>query len=124
MSLELINKVNIKDKLNAFSDHWTPRIVGELNGQHVKLVKAKGDFVMHKHEDEDEMFLIVEGQLLMELKGKSIELNPGEFLIIPKGVEHKPIALKETTLLLFEPISTLNTGNVVNNLTVKNPIIE
>ena len=116
-----IKKVNLKEKFDAFSDHWSPRIVGELNGQHVKLVKAKGEFVLHKHDNEDEMFLVIEGQLLIELEGESFEINPGEFLIIPKGTQHKPIAAGETKILLFEPKTTLNTGNTENEFTVKKP---
>ena len=116
-----IKKVNLKEKFDAFSEHWSPRIVGELNGQHVKLVKAKGEFVTHKHDNEDEMFLVIEGQLLMELEGETLEVNAGEFVIIPKGTEHKPIATGEAKILLFEPNTTLNTGNTENELTVKKP---
>ncbi|MEN8247631.1 MAG: cupin domain-containing protein [Bacteroidota bacterium] len=114
-----INKVNLKEGFSSFQDHWNPRIAGELNGQHVKLAKLKGEFVMHHHENEDEMFFVVNGQLKMVLDDKTITLNPGEFLIIPKGVNHKPIAIEEVHIMLFEPASTLNTGNIENTLTKK-----
>ena len=106
-----IKKVTLKESFKAFSEHWSPRIVGELNGQHIKLVKAKGEFMMHKHDDEDEMFMVIEGQLLIELEGESLKINPGEFVIIPKGTQHKPIAVVETKLILFEPKSTEQYGS-------------
>ena len=112
-----IEKVNIREKLDRINDHWNPRIVGELNGQHVKLTKLKGEFVWHKHDAEDEMFLIISGDFVMELRDKTIQLKPGEFIIIPKGVEHRPVANGEVHLMLFEPVSTLNTGNVKNEFT-------
>lgn len=113
-----IKKVNLQSKLDTFSEHWTPKIVGGLNNQHVKVAKLKGEFVMHKHEQEDELFYVIEGQLFIELIDKTLELNSGEFVIIPKGVEHKPFAPEEVSVLLFEPASTLNTGNKVNEMTV------
>ena len=113
-----INKVNLKSKLNKFNEYWTPKIVGELNNQFVKIAKFKGDFVMHKHEQEDELFFVIDGKLFIELTDKTLELNPGEFVIIPKGVEHKPFAPEEVSVMLFEPASTLNTGNTENELTV------
>ncbi len=113
-----IKKVNLQSKLNTFSDYWTPKIVGELNNQLVKIAKFKGEFVMHKHEQEDELFLVIAGKLFIKLANKTLELNPGEFVIIPKGVEHKPFAPKEVSVMLFEPASTLNTGNTKNELTV------
>jgi mannose-6-phosphate isomerase-like protein (cupin superfamily) len=112
-----IEKVNIEEKLNRIDDYWNPRIVGELNGQHVKLTKVSGEFIWHKHEEEDEMFLIISGDFIMELRDGSIPVKPGEFIIIPKGVEHRPVAKGEVHLMLFEPASTLNTGNVKNELT-------
>ena len=116
-----INKVNISEKLNLFSDHWNPRIVAELNGQQVKLAKFQGEFVWHKHENEDEMFLVLEGSFKMELREKTIIINKGDFIIIPKGVEHKPSAEKEVQIMLFEPATTLNTGeNPVSELTKTN----
>jgi mannose-6-phosphate isomerase-like protein (cupin superfamily) len=112
-----IKKVNIKDALSSFNDHWNPRIIGELNGQQVKAAKLKGEFVFHHHDDEDEMFMVISGTLKMALEDETISINPGEFIIIPKGVDHKPIADDEVCLLLFEPASTLNTGNVTNEYT-------
>lgn len=115
-----IKVVNLADKLNLFSEHWSPKIVGELNQQAVKLAKLKGDFVWHQHDEEDELFLVISGQLFIELKNETLTLNPGEFVIIPKGVQHRPYAPEEVSVLLFEPISTLNTGDQENHLTVKN----
>jgi len=112
-----MEKVNLADKLARFSEHWSPKIVGELNGQHVKAVKVKGEFVWHHHENEDEMFLIVKGQLVMKLRDRDVILNEGEFFIVPKGVEHKPVAPEEVHIVLLEPKSTLNTGNVRNEIT-------
>ncbi|MBK9284146.1 MAG: cupin domain-containing protein [Sphingobacteriaceae bacterium] len=112
-----MEKVNIGEKLNLFHEHWSPHIVGELNGQHIKLAKLKGEFVWHKHDLEDEMFLVLKGTLTMHLRDKIIVIKEKEFIIIPKGTEHKPEAIEEVEVLLFEPISTLNTGDVKNNLT-------
>jgi mannose-6-phosphate isomerase-like protein (cupin superfamily) len=114
-----MEKVNIAEKLSRFSDHWNPRIIGELNGQQVKAAKLKGEFFFHQHEQEDEMFLIVKGTLKMEFRDRTEILKPGEFIIVPKGVEHKPVADEEVELLLFEPASTLNTGNIENERTKK-----
>ena len=107
-----MEKVNLAAKFALFDEYWSPKIVGELNGQHVKLAKLKGEFVWHHHEAEDEMFLVVRGQLTMKLRDRDIVLNPGEFVIVPRGVEHKPVAAEEVQVLLFEPQGTLNTGNV------------
>jgi mannose-6-phosphate isomerase-like protein (cupin superfamily) len=107
-----MNKVNLDDKLALFHDHWRPKIVGELNGQHVKLVKFKGPFVWHLHENEDEMFFVVHGRFRIELRDRVVELREGEFLIVPRGVEHRPVADEEVSVMLFEPAGTLNTGNV------------
>lgn len=112
-----IDKVNIDKKLSLFDDYWSPRIAGELNGQQVKLVKFKGEFSWHHHDNEDEMFLVIKGKFSMELKDKSIEINEGEYIIIPKGVEHKPVAEEEVQVMLFEPATTLNTGNIKNDFT-------
>lgn len=112
-----MEKVIIAEKLKLFSEYWSPRIVGELNGQHIKLAKFKGEFVWHKHDREDEMFLVVEGVLKLEFRDKSIVINKNEFLIVPKGVEHRPVAECEVSVMLFEPVSTLNTGDVENELT-------
>jgi mannose-6-phosphate isomerase-like protein (cupin superfamily) len=114
-----VNKVNLAEKLAAFTEHWQPRIVGELNGQHVKLVKFQGEFVWHHHEHEDEMFLVIDGAFRMEFRDRVVELKTGEFLIVSRGVEHRPVAEKEVQVLLFEPASILNTGNVINERTVE-----
>ncbi|WP_276367478.1 cupin domain-containing protein [Chryseolinea sp. H1M3-3] len=114
-----MNKVNISEKLSQFTDYYHPRIIGELNGQHVKAVKLKGEFVWHHHDHEDELFLVVKGKLRMEFRDKTVEVNPGEFIIVPRGVEHKPAADEEVHIVLFEPASTLNTGNVENEKTHK-----
>jgi len=112
-----MEKVNITEKLSQFTDHWNPRIIGELNGQQVKAAKLKGEFFFHHHEHEDELFFVVKGTLKMEFRDKAVVINPGEFLIVPRGVEHKPVAEEEVELLLFEPASTLNTGNIENERT-------
>ena len=108
-----MDKVNLIEKFSIFSEHWSPKIVGELNGQHIKLVKFKGEFVWHHHDDEDEMFYVVKGNFNMEFRDKNVVLNEGDFLIVPKGVEHRPVAAEEVWVMLFEPASTLNTGNVM-----------
>ena len=112
-----MEKVNINEKLAQIRDHWNPRIVGELNGQHVKAVKLKGEFIWHHHDHEDELFLVTKGSLKMELRDKTVVINAGEFLIVPHGVEHRPVAEEEVELLLFEPASTVNTGNIQNERT-------
>lgn len=106
-----MEKVNLTDTFGLFSDHWRPKIVGELNGQHVKLVKFQGEFVWHSHEHEDEMFLVVAGRFRMEFRDRTVPLEAGEFLIVPRGVEHRPVADEEVQVMLFEPATTLNTGN-------------
>jgi mannose-6-phosphate isomerase-like protein (cupin superfamily) len=116
-----MNKVNLAAKLARFSDHWSPRIVGELNGQHLKLVKVKGEFVWHHHENEDELFLVLKGRLTIRLRDREVPLDEGEVLIVPRGVEHQPVADEEAHVLLLEPASTLNTGNVRNERTVARP---
>lgn len=113
-----IEKVNLQSKLDTFSEHWSPKIVGELNNQFVKIAKLKGEFVMHNHEHEDELFYVIEGKLFIELSDETLELNAGELVIIPKGVDHKPYAPEEVSVMLFEPSSTLNTGNAKSDLTV------
>ena len=119
-----MDKVNIQQKLSLFTDHWSPKIVGELNGQHVKLVKFKGEFVWHKHDNEDELFYVVQGSFCMEYRDKTITVNENEFLIVPKGVEHRPVASEEVSVMLFEPATTLNTGDAISNLTKKElPVI-
>jgi len=114
-----MKKVNIEEKLRTFSDYWNPRVIGDLNGQYIKAVKLSGEFVWHHHDHEDELFLVVKGKLKMEFRDKTEEVNEGEFIIVPRGVEHKPVADAEVHLLLFEPASTLNTGNVENEKTRK-----
>ena len=106
-----MEKVNLAAAFARFSDTFHPRIVGELNGQHVKLVKFKGEFVWHHHEHEDELFLVVSGRFRMDLRDREVWLEPGEFLIVPRGVEHRPVAEEEVSVLLFEPASTVNTGS-------------
>ena len=115
-----MEKINLQNKFSLIHDHWNPRIAGELNGQHIKLVKFQGEFVWNKHENEDELFLVVEGKFKMEFRDHTIELMQGEFLIVPRGVEHRPVAEKEVSVLLFEPATTLNTGDVESDLTKKN----
>ena len=112
-----MNKINLKEKFGLFDEYWSPKIVGELNGQLVKLVKFHGEFVWHKHDDEDELFYVVKGSFRMELRDKNIELNEGEMLIVPRGVEHRPVAEKEVWVMLFEPATTLNTGDVISERT-------
>ncbi|KTC86395.1 cupin domain-containing protein [Legionella brunensis] len=112
-----MEKINLQDKFALFQEYWSPKIVGDLNDSHVKLAKFKGEFVWHKHENEDELFLVVKGKLLIKLKDKDIHLSEGEFVIIPKGIEHMPIAKEEVHVILIEPKATLNTGDVTSELT-------
>ncbi|HYS83183.1 MAG TPA: cupin domain-containing protein [Anaeromyxobacteraceae bacterium] len=116
-----MDKVNISEKLALFSDYWNPRIVADLSGQQVKVVKLKGPFVWHQHAGEDELFLVVKGRLRMEFRDRAIELGEGELIVVPRGVEHRPVAEAEVAVLLFEPASTLNTGDVRNERTVAAP---
>jgi mannose-6-phosphate isomerase-like protein (cupin superfamily) len=113
-----MEKVNLREKFSLFQEHWSPKIAGEVNDSYVKLVKLKGPFVWHHHDTEDELFLVVKGRLRMRLEGREIEVEEGEFIVIPRGVEHMPVADEETHVLLFEPKSTLNTGNVRNTRTM------
>jgi mannose-6-phosphate isomerase-like protein (cupin superfamily) len=113
--------VNLHQKLAQFHDHWSPKIVGELNGQQVKLVKFQGEFVWHHHENEDELFLVVKGRFRMDFRDRRVWLEEGELLIVARGVEHRPVAPEEVHVLLFEPAATLNTGNVTDALTVREP---
>ena len=112
-----MNKVNINKKLSLFSEYWDPKIVGELNGQYVKLVKFKDEFVWHKHDNEDEMFFVLKGKFIMEYRDKSVEINENEFVIVPRGVEHRPVAPEEVHVMLFEPKTILNTGDTRNEFT-------
>ncbi len=116
-----MDKVNIAQKLALFDDYWKPRIVAELNGQQVKVVKLKGPFVWHQHAGEDELFLVVRGRLRMEFRDRAVEIGEGELIVVPRGVEHRPVAEAEVAVLLFEPASTLNTGDVRNERTVAAP---
>ena len=121
-----MRKVHLAEKLASFNEHWAPRIVGELNGQHVKLVKFQGDFVWHHHDHEDELFLVVHGSFRMEYRDEagaeqSMDIHEGEFVVMPRGVEHRPCAGEEVHVMLFEPAGTLNTGNVHNERTVDAP---
>jgi mannose-6-phosphate isomerase-like protein (cupin superfamily) len=111
--------INIKEKFKLFSEHWTPKKIGELNGQQLLLAKIKGEFIWHAHEHEDELFMIIKGALIIEFRDKTITLNEGEIYIIPKGIEHKPIAKEEVHVLLFEPLEIKHTGNVISEVTVK-----
>jgi mannose-6-phosphate isomerase-like protein (cupin superfamily) len=116
-----MERVNLAEMLSLFHDHWSPRIVGELNGQHVKLVKLRGEFVWHQHAHEDELFLVLKGHLTIRLRDRDVQLSEGEFCIVPRGVEHQPVADEEVHVLLFEPAGTLNTGDVRDARTVDEP---
>jgi len=109
--------VNIKDKFSLFKEHWSPKIIGQLNGQDVKIAKLKGEFVWHNHKEEDELFLIIQGTLTIEFRDRTVTLKEGEMLIIPKGIDHKPIAINEVLVLLFEPSNIKHTGEVQHKLT-------
>ncbi len=113
------DKVSLRDKFASFDDRWSPKVVGELNGQQVKVVKLHGPFIWHHHDDEDELFLVHRGRLRMEFRDRVVDVMPGEFLIVPRGVEHRPVAEEEVEVVLFEPAGTLNTGNVRNERTVE-----
>ena len=113
-----MDTINIAQKLSTFSEHWKPKVVGEINGMYVKLVKFKGDFLWHHHDNEDEMFLVVNGSFTMKLRTGDVEVREGEFIVIPRGTEHCPYAAEECSVMLFEPATTLNTGNVTNERTV------
>jgi mannose-6-phosphate isomerase-like protein (cupin superfamily) len=115
-----MEKVNLEDKLSQFQEMWSPKIIGALNGQLVKLVKVKGAFVWHRHENEDELFLILDGTLDIEFRDRTIHLKQGEFLVVPRGIEHRPVAKEEASILLFEPEATLNTGDTSGPMTVEN----
>lgn len=114
-----MNVVDLKEKFSLFNEYWSPKIAGELNGQYVKLAKLKGEFVWHQHDDEDELFMVVKGTLTIKLKDRDVELQEGQFFIIPRGVEHMPVAEEECHVMLFEPKSVLNTGNRKNEKTVE-----
>lgn len=116
-----MNVIDITEKLNGFEEHWSPKVIAELNGQHVKVVKLLGEFDWHFHEQEDELFWVIRGTLVIHFREHSVQLNPGQICVIPKNVEHKPVAEEECEVVLFEPAGTLNTGNIHNERTVSNP---
>jgi mannose-6-phosphate isomerase-like protein (cupin superfamily) len=113
-----MEKINLAEKLSLFEELWTPKIIAELNGQHVKLAKVRGEMVWHKHDGEDELFLVLSGSLAIHLRDRSVTLGPGEIFIVPRGVEHRPVAEEETHILLFEPVETAHTGDTISDLTV------
>jgi mannose-6-phosphate isomerase-like protein (cupin superfamily) len=116
-----MNGIDLREKFAALSEHWSPRIVAELNGQHVKLVKFRGEFVWHHHENEDELFFVHRGRFRMEFRDRVVEVGKGEMIVVPRGVEHRPVADEEVEVVLFEPAGTLNTGNVINERTIAEP---
>ncbi|MBE3063598.1 MAG: cupin domain-containing protein [Spirochaetes bacterium] len=116
-----MEKVNLAEKFSRFSTHWDPKIVGSLNGQHVKLVKFQGEFVWHHHDTEDELFLVVHGEFTVEFRDRTVLLRTGEFIIVPRGVDHRPVAEHEVQVLMFEPASTVNTGSAPGERTVAEP---
>jgi mannose-6-phosphate isomerase-like protein (cupin superfamily) len=116
---QILKKINLNDKFGKFDDYWSPRIIGELNGQFVKLAKLKGEMIWHTHENEDEFFQVIKGSIVIHLREQSVSLSEGECFIVPKGVEHKPEATKEAHVMLFEPKATAHTGTVSSNMTVE-----
>lgn len=116
-----MKKVDVQAKLASFTEHWSPKVIAELNGQQVKVAKLSGEFEWHFHEQEDELFWVIQGCLQIHLRDKVVELHPGELCVVPRGVEHKPVAKSECQVVLFEPMGTLNTGNLVNDRTVTKP---
>ena len=115
-------KINLKEKLSKFSDHWSPRIIAEMNDYQFKLVKIKGDFVWHNHDDTDEVFIVLEGEMKIEFKDETVKLKEGEMFVVPKGVEHKPYAEKECKIMLVEPKGVVNTGDAGSDLTAPNDV--
>lgn len=116
-----MHRINLAEKLSLFSSHWDPKIIAGLNGQHVKLVKIQGEFVWHSHEHEDELFLVVQGGFQMQFRDRSVDLGEGDLIVVPRGVEHRPVATQECSILLFEPASTVNTGTAGGTRTVAQP---
>ena len=114
-----MDKVNLAQKFSLFDEQWSPKLIGQLNGQQIKIAKIQGEFVWHHHADADEFFLVVHGKMTIKLPDRDVQLQEGEFLIVPRGVEHKPVAQKEAHILMFEPVGTLNTGNVQSERTVQ-----
>ena len=117
-----MGKINFKDKLSKFSDHWSPKIIAEMNDYQIKLVKIKGDFVWHNHEETDEVFIVIEGKMKIEFENETVELNEGEMFVVPKGAEHKPYAETECKIMLIEPRGIINTGNTKGELTASNDV--
>ena len=117
-----VNKVNLAEKFALFSEHWTPKIIAELNDYQIKIVKVEGDFVWHDHSDTDEFFLVIEGTLFIEFEGETMELNAGELYVVPKGVQHRPYALEECKVMLIEPRGVVNTGEAESDLTASNDV--
>jgi mannose-6-phosphate isomerase-like protein (cupin superfamily) len=115
----MMEKVNLAEKLSLFSEHWSPRIIGELNGQEVRIAKVQGEFIWHSHEDADELFLVIDGRLTIELRDREVVLEPGELFVVPRGVEHKPVAEEETSILMVETAGTKNTGEVTEERTIE-----
>tara|TARA_B100000809_G_scaffold234809_1_gene252586 strand:+ start:156 stop:518 length:363 start_codon:yes stop_codon:yes gene_type:complete len=118
----MMEKINLKEKLSKFSDHWTPKIIAEMNDYQFKLVKIKGDFVWHNHEDTDEVFIVIEGKMKIEFENETVELNEGEMYVVPKGIQHKPHAETECKIMLVEPRGVVNTGNTEGELTASNDV--
>jgi mannose-6-phosphate isomerase-like protein (cupin superfamily) len=112
-----IQSINLKEKISLISDHWTPKVIAQMNDYHFKIAKIKGEFVWHRHPETDETFIVIEGKLVIELQGSSIELSPGEMCVIPKGIEHRPLAENECQILMIEPVGTRNTGDKITDLT-------
>ncbi len=117
-----MSKINLKEKLSKFSDHWSPRVIAEMNDYQFKLVKIEGDFIWHNHDDTDEVFIVIEGSMKIEFENETVELNEGEMFVVPKGVEHKPFAEKECKVMLVEPRGVVNTGNTEGVLTASNDV--
>lgn len=115
-----MKKINFSEKLSEFTDHWSPKVIAEMNNYQFKLVKIEGDFIWHNHADTDETFIVIEGSMFIELEDKTVELNEGEMYVVPRGVNHKPYALEECKVMLVEPRGVLNTGNINNDLTASN----
>lgn len=107
--------INLTEKFSLFNDHWNPRIIGEMNGQHIKIAKIDGEFVWHSHADEDELFVVVRGRLLMDFRDRTVTVDPGELLLVPRGIEHRPRTEAETWIMMIEPTSTLNTGDAAES---------
>ena len=116
-----MSKINLEQKFSLFEEHWSPKIVAELNGQHVKIAKLQGEFEWHQHDDEDELFWAVKGNLKIEMRDQTVDLSPGEIFVVPRGVEHKPSATVETHIVMFEPVGTVNTGDRESDRTVASP---